>query len=274
MSLRTSTVAAIRRRLPELDDEAAWRGALAGAASLFMLLVAIAVLVPLRDRLDTGSLALVLLLPPLIATNGGRTLSLILALISALTFNFLFTQPYYSFRIESSASIAAFLIYTLIAVVLANYVGGFRSASAAAKRRARSMELLQSLAIDLIRCDDLRPALRRTLSDFKGALGLRGAALRVTLRDQELDERVGSDAAATRTARAGHEPVRTAPSSSRCAATAACSRCRSATAASASASSPSTPGTGGPRARRSRCWSRSAASSASRSGASASSTRA
>ena len=46
MSLRTSTVAAVRRRLPELDDEAAWRGALAGAASLFMLLVAIAVLVP------------------------------------------------------------------------------------------------------------------------------------------------------------------------------------------------------------------------------------
>jgi two-component system sensor histidine kinase KdpD len=197
MSLRTRTVAAVRRRLPELDDEAAWRGALAGAASLFALLVAIAVLVPLRDQLDTGSLALVLLLPPLIATNGGRALSLILALVSALTFNFLFTQPYYSFRIDSSASIAAFLIYTLIAVVLANYVGGFRSASAAAKRRARSMELLQSLAIDLIRCDDLRPALRRTLSDFSKGLGLRGAALRVTVRGQEFDERVGADAAAT-----------------------------------------------------------------------------
>src|ERR1700741_5451245 len=153
MSLRTSTVAAIRRRLPELDDEAAWRGALAGAASLFALLVAIAVLVPLRDQLDPGSVALVLLLPPLIATSGGRTLSFVLALIRALTFNFLFTQPYKSFRIESSASTAAFVIYTLIAVVVANYVGGFRSASAAATRRARSMELLQSLAIALIRCD-------------------------------------------------------------------------------------------------------------------------
>lgn len=197
MSLRTRTVATVRRRLPELDDEAAWRGALAGAASLFMLLVAIAVLVPLRSRLDTGSLALVLLLPPLVATNGGRTLSLILALISALTFNFLFTHPYYSFEIASSASLAAFVIYTLIAVVLANYVGGFRSASEAAKRRARSMQLLQSLAIDLIRCDDLRPALRRTLSDFSQGLGLRGAALRVSVRGQELDEQVGAHAAAT-----------------------------------------------------------------------------
>jgi two-component system sensor histidine kinase KdpD len=197
MSLRERTVAAVHSRLPELDDEAAWRGALAGAASLFALLVAIAVLVPLRDRLDTGSLALVLLLPPLIATNGGRTLSLVLALISALTFNFLFTQPYYSFRIDSSASIAAFFIYTLIAVVLANYVGGFRSASAAAKRRASSMELLQALAIDLIRCDDLRPALRRTLADFRKGLDLRGAALRVTVRDKAFDERVGDDAEAT-----------------------------------------------------------------------------
>jgi two-component system sensor histidine kinase KdpD len=80
---------------------------------------------------------------------------------------------------------------------MANYVGGFRSASAAANRRARSMELLQALAIDLIRCDDLQPALRRTLSDVNQALSLRGAALRVTLRDRELDERVGSDARAT-----------------------------------------------------------------------------
>src|SRR4029078_5531052 len=125
MTLRTSTVAAIRRRLPELDDDAAWRGALAGAASLFALLVAIAVLRPLRDQLDRGSVALVLLLPPLIATSGVRTLSFVLALISALTFNFLFTHPYNSFRIESSASIAAFVIYVLIALVLAHVVGGF-----------------------------------------------------------------------------------------------------------------------------------------------------
>ena len=193
MSPRARLVAAIRRHLPELDEEAAWRGALAGAASLFLLLVAIAVLVPLRDRLDTGSIALVLLLPPLVASNGGRTLSLALALISALTFNFLFTHPYYSFRIESSASIAAFCIYVLIALVLANFVGGFRTASAAARRRATSMELLQTLAIDLIRSDDVRPALRRTLADLTDGLGLRAAALRVTVRDEELDERVGDD---------------------------------------------------------------------------------
>jgi two-component system sensor histidine kinase KdpD len=198
VSPRARLVAVIRRRLPELDEEAAWRGALAAAASLFLLFVAIAVLVPLRDSLDTGSIALVLLLPPLVATNGGRVLSLVLALISALTFNFLFTQPYNSFRIDSSASVAAFVIYVLIALVLANFVGGFRTASAAARQRARSMELLQMLAVDLIRSDDLRPALRRTLADLVEGLGLRDAALRVTVRDEELDEHVGAGEAAAR----------------------------------------------------------------------------
>jgi two-component system sensor histidine kinase KdpD len=197
MSLRARVVPVLRRRLPELDEEAAWRGALAGAGSLFLLLAAVAVLVPLRDRFDTGTLALVLLLPPLVASNGGRTLSAISALISALTFNFLFTEPYYSFRIESDASVSAFVVYILISLVLASYVSGFRKASAAATRRARSMELLQTLAVDLIRSDDLRPALRRTLSDLTGALGVRGAALRVTVRDVELDERSGADEAVT-----------------------------------------------------------------------------
>jgi two-component system, OmpR family, sensor histidine kinase KdpD len=192
VSARARTVAMVRRHLPEIDDEAAWRGALAGAASLFMLFVAIAVLLPARDDLDTGTFALVLLLPPLIATNGGRILALALALVSALVFNFFFTHPYNSFRIEASSSIAAFCIYTLIAVVLANYVGGFRSASAAAKRRAERMELLQALATDLIRSDDLRPALRRTLADISKGLSLRGAALRVAVRGQELDERIGN----------------------------------------------------------------------------------
>jgi two-component system sensor histidine kinase KdpD len=197
VSGRARIAAAITRRLPELDEEAAWRGALAGAGSLCLLLVAVAVLVPLRDHFDTGTLALVLLLPPLVAANGGRILSLISALISALAFNFLFTHPYYSFRIESDASVSAFVVYILIALLLANYVSGFRNASAAATQRARSMELLQALAVDLIRSDDLRPALRRTLADLTEALHLRGAALRVLVRDEELDERAGADDAAT-----------------------------------------------------------------------------
>ena len=163
----------------------------------------------------------------------------------------------------------------LIALVLANYVGGFRTASAAATRRARSMELLQTLAVDLIRSDDLRPALRRTLSDLTEALGLRGAALRVTVRDQELDERVGDDARGNGAARSRRCTPRTARR---------CVTLRGEGGVLALPISDSGITFGllavdtGHRARRaarrSRCSSRSAASSASRSGARASSTRA
>ena len=91
------------------------------------------------------------------------------------------------------------------------------------------MELLQTLAVDLIRSDDLRPALRRTLSDLRDGLGLRAAALRVTVRDEELDERSGDDRETTaRLERA--LPPQASPRYARCAATAR-SRCPSATAA-------------------------------------------
>ena len=42
---------------------------------------------------DTGTIALVLLLPPLVAANGGRRSRARRASVSALTFNFLFTRP-------------------------------------------------------------------------------------------------------------------------------------------------------------------------------------
>jgi two-component system sensor histidine kinase KdpD len=60
------------------------------------------------------------------------------------------------------------------------------------------MELLQMLAVDLIRGNDLRPALRRTLADLVDGLALGGAALRVTVRDEELDERAGDGQAGAR----------------------------------------------------------------------------
>ena len=123
------------------------------------------------DRLDTGTFALVLLLPPLIATNGGRILALALALVSALGFNFFFTQPYDSLRIEASSSIAAFAhLHRSSRSFWRASSGASASASAAAERRARDTELLQALAAELIRCTSCsRPTLRSTLADTREA---------------------------------------------------------------------------------------------------------
>jgi two-component system, OmpR family, sensor histidine kinase KdpD len=69
------------------------------------------------------------------------------------------------------------------------------------------MEQLQTLAVGLIRSDDLRAPLRRALADFGGALGLRGAALRVTVGETELHERAGDDAAASERIEHAMHPV-------------------------------------------------------------------
>src|ERR1700753_360184 len=73
-----------------------------GALAAFSVVVS-----PFRDDLNTGTIALILLVPVLISTVGGIAAALVVAALGAATFNFFFTQPYHSFRIDSGESIAA-----------------------------------------------------------------------------------------------------------------------------------------------------------------------
>ena len=70
-----------------------------GALAAFSVVVS-----PFRDDLNTGTIALILLVPVLISTVGGIAAALVVAALGAATFNFFFTQPYHSFRIDSGES--------------------------------------------------------------------------------------------------------------------------------------------------------------------------
>ena len=105
----------------------AFSRALAGIILPIGLLSVLTVtLYPFRDDLNTGTIALVLLLPPLLATIGGLRTAAAMAVVCALTFNFFFTEPYNSFRIEASESVAAFFIYLLVAFVVALFASRVR----------------------------------------------------------------------------------------------------------------------------------------------------
>ncbi len=161
-----------------------WLGAV-GALALVAL--AVLCLLPLRGSLDTGTVALILLIPPVVAASGGAWLGAGAAVASGLAFSFFFTQPYQSFRIESDASVAALLVYVCISLVFAVLAARLREARALANRRARNASLLGSVAVEMIRQSRLEPPLRSALHDLVEALELRGAYLEVV---NALGERV------------------------------------------------------------------------------------
>jgi two-component system, OmpR family, sensor histidine kinase KdpD len=179
--------------------EAVWR-VLFGAAGAFCLVtLSVVCLLPFRDQLDPGTVALIMLIPPVAAASGGLWLGVGAAAFSAGAFNFFFTHPYNSFRIESSASIAALVVYLFMAVTLAILAARLRDARSLANRRARNASLLGGLAVEMIRQSKLEPPLRSALHDLVEALDLRGAHLEVT---NALGERVEVDSGEVVEARA------------------------------------------------------------------------
>ena len=95
-------------------------------------------------------MALVLLLPPLVAALSGRALALVMAAFGALLFNFFFLRPYYTLSIETGRGIAAFLVYAVVAMLVAVVAGRLREARAEADRRIRQEQVLHDVALDLL----------------------------------------------------------------------------------------------------------------------------
>jgi two-component system sensor histidine kinase KdpD len=196
---RLRTAAVEQRAATAGTGEAVWR-ALFGAAGAFCLItLSVVCLLPFRDQLDPGTVALIMLIPPVAAASGGLWLGVGAAAFSAGAFNFFFTHPYNSFRIESSASIAALVVYLFISVTLAVLASRLRDARTLANRRARNASLLGGLAVEMIRQSKLEPPLRSAMHDLVEALDLRGAHLEVT---NALGERVEVDSGEVVEARA------------------------------------------------------------------------
>jgi K+-sensing histidine kinase KdpD len=106
-------------------------GVIPPMALLALLVVA---MYPFRDDLGSGTVALILLLPPLVATVGGLWVALAMAAVCAGALNFFFIHPYYSFRIESGESVAAFFIYLLVAAIVAIFASRDPSGRAHSRR--------------------------------------------------------------------------------------------------------------------------------------------
>jgi hypothetical protein len=133
----------LRSRPSDPGDGNAAVGAAVGALGC---LVVAGALVPFRDRLPNADMALALVVPVLLAAVfGGRLAGVVTAVVSALTFDFVFTQPYLSLRISNKDDVWTFVFLVIVAMVAAEV--GIRSRRGGAAARETRSELDRVLRV-------------------------------------------------------------------------------------------------------------------------------
>ena len=143
-----------------------------------------------------------LLVPVLVSAVGGVWAALGVAAVGAGTFNFFFTVPYHSFRIESSDSVAAFLIYIVVAVIVAVSASRRRDAVLLAGRRAYDARFLLASGEEIAHSSDPLVSVLDGLHGLRTVTRLKGIHLvAIDTGLGEIDEGYGDDDAARQAAR-------------------------------------------------------------------------
>jgi hypothetical protein len=143
-----------------------------GAGALSALLIAGA-LVPLRDHLPNADMALALVVPVLLgAIVGGRAAGALTALVSALTFDFVFTQPYLSLRISNKDDVWTFVFLLIVALVAAEVGIRGRRGGVAARETRSELERLLRVAEVSARGADVDDVVSSARAELIGLFGL------------------------------------------------------------------------------------------------------
>lgn len=116
-----------------------------------------ALLVPVRGHVLDTNVALVLMTTVVIAASlGDRRAGVVAATTAAMSFNFLFTQPYLSLEIDSADDVETFLVLLVAGLVVGSVAGRRRTLRAKAAASRHEITRLHHIA-DLI-AHDAQPA--------------------------------------------------------------------------------------------------------------------
>jgi two-component system sensor histidine kinase KdpD len=132
-------------------------------------------LLPIRnpDSLTADTLSYQLLVV-VVALVGGIWPALFAAVLSGLTLDYVFVQPYFNITIGRPTHLLALTLYVVIATLVSLVVDQAARRTRAAARAAAESELLATVAGGVIRGDD---ALQAIVSRAREAFGMRGARL-------------------------------------------------------------------------------------------------
>ena len=120
-----------------------WRYLLA----FLIIAVVTVILFALREVLDTALIALLYLIPlGIITAYWGLGPGLTSALITFLTFNYFFIQPYYTLTVHRPADIVILVVFLIVAIVISQLVGRAQAGLAAATAREREATQLYELS--------------------------------------------------------------------------------------------------------------------------------
>jgi two-component system, OmpR family, sensor histidine kinase KdpD len=104
----------------------------------------------LRDVLDTTLVALLYLIPlGMITAFWGLGPGITSALITFLTLNYFFIQPYYTFTVHQPTDIVILVVFLIVAVVISQLVGQAQAGLAAARAREQEATQLYELSTAL-----------------------------------------------------------------------------------------------------------------------------
>lgn len=142
--------------------------ALVGIAGLAM------VLFPLQRTVSAIAFGLPLLLPVVVGTAiGGAPAAVVGVVAGFITYNFLFTEPYYTFLVSQLADVIGLSVYVLVGAVVAYVVAREQRSTAEARQREEEARSLAALARSLIAETGLDGVLRTVAENVLRRFGLR-----------------------------------------------------------------------------------------------------
>ena len=133
----------------------AWpRSALTLLVKLLLIVALVAattvVLRVLGGQLNTPVVALLYLLPVVVATTlGGLTIGILASILAFLTFNYFFIPPYFSLFVHQAQDLLVLVVFLGLAVMVSQLLGRAQSAVEAARARERETTYLYELTTAL-----------------------------------------------------------------------------------------------------------------------------
>lgn len=123
--------------------------------ALVLIAFVTAVFFALRDVLDTTLIALLYLIPlGMITAFWGLGIGLTSALITFLTFNYFFIEPYYTFIVHRPTDVVILVVFLIVAVVISQLVARAQAGLVAATAREREATQLYELSTALVGLHD------------------------------------------------------------------------------------------------------------------------